>query len=145
MVSSICTLAKRTRQQNIGCGDQAAQHKAYTDNWLIKHGLQAPFRVRRFGVPLAEPLNQQNGDGHFDHIFNAAPKGQVALAGLALAHRNLYFAYHSAVFDQVTDGIRLRAIVQILGKFFHHGAVEQPHAAGGVADGTARWSAGWTS
>ena len=59
------------------------------------------------------------------------------MTGGALGHGNLNLLDLGAVFDQVADGIRLGAVVQVLGKLLHHGAVEHPHAAGGVADGPA--------
>ena len=59
------------------------------------------------------------------------------MAGRALPHLDLHFPDIRAVLDEVADGIGLRAIVEVLGEFLHHGAVEHPHPACRVTDGAA--------
>ena len=136
IVSSIWTFAWRTRRRMYHAVTRLPKIRQMRIS-VWSNILQAPFGIRGRGVALAEPLDQQDGDGHFDHILHAAPERQVALAGGALAHFHLHFFDFGAVFDQVADGVRLGTVVQVLGKLLHQAAVEHPHAAGGVADGAA--------
>ena len=84
--------------QDVPRRDEAAQDQADTNQRLIEHFTGSFRGVGRLGVALAEPLDQQNRDGHFDHILHAAPEGQVALARQTFAHFDLHLLDRRAVF-----------------------------------------------
>src|SRR5699024_3745745 len=104
IVSSICTLASRTRRKTNPAVSRLPTIK-HTRISVWSNISQAPFGVGGLGVALAEPLDQQDRNRHLDHILDAVPKIQVALPGRALAHLDLDLFDARAVFDQVADGV----------------------------------------